>query len=581
MTQARPPFARDEPHEPSDDELRAAVACAVGVEAAQIALHSTHASRVAVGGGLAFKFKRWVDLGFLDHRSEEARERNCRDEVRLNSRFAPEVYLGVACVRRIESALVIDWPAAAPVASCVDAPPQRDPDRVRVIDWAVVMRELPQERMLDHLLEADAGSHFGAQEEAELLGLARRVAVFHRHAERGPDIAALRTPDQLRSRLRQVLEDLDRAVGVNASLASVATVRFLRTRAAELLEASMPVIESRRMRGCVVDGHGDLHGRNICMTPGAPVLFDCLEFSQALRVRDTSAEIAFLAMDLVAHGQGDLAESVVRAYLQEARSDAGGAAREIDFEVPQPWYRLSDALVRAMVESMRAAQVLARESARAACERQSMAREPIEAWRFLDLACGLALSPAAVIMCGVPGSGKSTVARALAVPLQAVVLRSDAIRKELAGIAPTARADASLYRPEVTERVYGEMIRGAREALGSGHHVILDAAFPLRSQREQALSALTAAGWPWLLVHCEAPERALEQRLRRRTEDPAEISDADDRVRREVEQHFEPPIENDEAKRVILDTHGRSLAAARHEIIEALVKTACSRNAPP
>lgn len=523
--------------EPADEVLKAAAAAAVGVAAREVRVESTHASRVFVAGDRAFKFKRRVDLGFLNFVSLEARHHACCEEVRLNRRLAPEVYLGVAALRRKSGSAAID-------------------------DWCVVMRALPQERMLNRLLDR---GEVGEREARDLERLMARMAEFHRGALRGPEIAALSAPDAVRARLEQVLQEL--AAEAGSSEVDRSLDHFLAVRARAMLEDIMPVLESRRARGCVVDGHGDLHAGNICMVAGGAVAYDCLEFSQSLRVRDTSAEIAFLAMDLQAHGRGDLAERVVAAYLAAARAQPEGAARAVDFLDVQRWFRLRDALVRALVARMRAKTEVT------GCEASATSR------RFVNLACGYALKPSLVLTCGVPGSGKSTLARAVAVPLGAEVLRSDAIRKELGGVALTERGGRELYTPAMTRRVYQVMIERAAMSLRAGVHVVLDAAFPARAWRAEAIGALAPLAEAWVIAECTAPEPELRRRLEGRAHDPTEVSDADAAVMRTMAAEFEAPEEIPASHRLTVDLsrgqRGADAAkAAAHAVIARLVAVA-------
>ncbi|MBX3354875.1 MAG: AAA family ATPase [Phycisphaeraceae bacterium] len=599
--------------EPSDEALKAAVARAVGVDEHAVRVETTHLSRVFITAELVFKFKRWLDLGFVDHRSLDARQAHVRDEVVLNARLAPAVYLGVAALRTMDehpcaaaagdlgasSLLQLDWPPSGTSG--------------RVIDWCVVMRALPAEWMLNRLLDE---GRVDRRVEAELELLARHLARFHRTAPRGGDLASLRTPERVRLALSKTLAalasweprtaeaDLAEAQvpeahvvtaqvaeagaakapveeATNCSSGDTTTlIEFVSRRALIMLDDIMPLLESRRARGCVVDGHGDLHSRNICMVPGAPTAFDCIDFSRELRVRDTSAEMAFLAMDLDAHGRADLAERVTHAYLDEVARDPQDADHERDFLVPQTWYRLHDALVRAMVERMRGAKG--------------------ESLRFLHLAVGYALPPSLVLMCGLPGSGKSTVARGLAGPLRAVVLRSDEHRKQQAGLPPTARGDASLYEASVTTRVYSELLTMAAEAIRCGRHVIVDAAFPtaeLRAMARETVSMLSAATAgsaverrqkrapgahdrapasatatvPWIVVECVAPLMELRRRLEHRVHDAQEVSDADVAVMQSMAARFESPGEIDARRRVRVES-ASPMERVRTVVLERLME---------
>jgi len=345
-----------------------------------------------------------------------------------------------------------------------------------------------------------------------------------------------------------------------------------------MLEEAMPILERRRAEGRVVEGHGDLHARNVCMIPGAPVAYDCIEFSKPLRCRDVSGEIAFLAMDLDAHGRPDLAERVVRRYSERTGDET--------FAEPQRFFRLSDALVRALVEALRAVggQTDHRHADGAVHdpeETDGTTGEPAraggksardESLRYLTLAAGYAMAPSFILMCGLPGSGKSTMARAVARPLRAEIIRSDEVRKEQSGLAPTERGDASIYSPAKTARVYHELIERAGRALAEGRHVVLDAAFPTRALRARAIESLTARepSGSWLVVECTATPEELSRRLRRRVHDPREVSDADERVMREMNARFEPPqeIAMDHLQRV-----ESQAPSAAYSVIEQLVAT--------
>lgn len=592
--------------EPADAKLIAAVAAATGVLPARIRLERTHASRVVIAGSLAYKFKRRIDLGFLNFVSLEARYRACREELRLNRRLAPDVYIGLAALMRgadgslrLEAVQQPNHASGDESSLSMDTEPQRGGRPGSVDDWAVVMRTLPEDRMLDGLLERGAVDGGVA---ADLDRLIDALVAFHTAAPRGPDVAAERTPERVRAMLERVLlglaeqSSLPLRVGADERPPlSPALLAFVSHRARELLEATLPVLEARRAEGRVVEGHGDLHGRNICMIPGSPVAYDCIEFSRALRCRDVSGEIAFLAMDLDAHGRADLAERVVRRYSI--------AASDPTFAGPQRYLRLSDALVRTLVEWMKATGETAptQTSSMTKTAADSPTALPasdrfISARRFAQLGVGYALEPSAIIMCGLPGSGKSTLARAMRVPLRAVVLRSDVIRKQLAGVPPTTRGDASLYDAEMTMRVYRTLLEEAIAALQDGRHVILDAAFPTRTLRAMAIEAVTKAGCAlsgagidggaWLLVECAVAEQTLRKRLAERVHDASEVSDADERVLHAMSKHFERPDEIDPVRRVRFEARendGDDSRSAVMAILERLVRLESVRSAkmPP
>lgn len=346
-----------------------------------------------------------------------------------------------------------------------------------------------------------------------------------------------------------------------------------------LLREVAPCLRERAARGAVVEAHGDLHSRNICMVPGAPVAYDCLEFSRAMRSRDVSAELAFLAMDLDLHGESALAERLVRRYA--------ALAGDPDLERPQRYFRLHYAVVRTMVEALRADEASLPELERLAARRTAR--------RHAALAAGYALPPSLVLTCGLPGSGKSTLAAALAVPLRALHLRSDVIRKEQAGLAPEVRGGAALYAQEATERTYAELRRraferwrpgagGGGEGPGVAGHVIADAAFLRRAQRQAFLAgvagaaAAAAAERPWVVAELAVPSEELRRRLDARRANPAEPSDADAAVLEALRPGWQPPEEIPAAHLVACPPE---MDDAVERCLDALARQALATLPPP
>ena len=345
-----------------------------------------------------------------------------------------------------------------------------------------------------------------------------------------------------------------------------------------LLREVAPCLRERAARGAVVEAHGDLHSRNICMVPGAPVAYDCLEFSRAMRSRDVSAELAFLAMDLDLHGESALAERLVRRYA--------ALAEDPDLERPQRYFRLHYAVVRTMVEALRADEASLPEPERLAARRRAR--------RHAALAAGYALPPSLVLTCGLPGSGKSTLAAALAVPLRALHLRSDVIRKEQAGLAPEVRGGAALYAQEATERTYAELRRraferwrpgaGGGEGPGVAGHVIADAAFLRRAQRQAFLAgvagaaAAAAAERPWVVAELAVPSEELRRRLDARRANPAEPSDADAAVLEALRPGWQPPEEIPAAHLVACPPE---MDDAVERCLDALARQALATLPPP
>ena len=317
-----------------------------------------------------------------------------------------------------------------------------------------------------------------------------------------------------------------------------------------------PLIDERRARGFVREGHADLHLANIVLVDGVPRPFDAVEFNAELRHLDIVHDIAFAFMDLQRHGLPALAWRFVGAWA-EATGDVEGLALLRFFAVER-------ALVRARVALLRAdAAALARDLA--LTER---------------LAASRAGTPPLVLVCGLSGSGKSTVAQLLAEGLAGVRLRSDVERKRLHGLAATDRPApaqvATLYGHEATRRTYARLGELARTLLAAGIPAIVDAAALRRAERD-ALRALAAAfGAPFALVECDAPEPVLRERIARRQRDEADASDADLGVLA-LQLRVREPVDGDEsAQRLSTDCDRVTLQQRCAALAAALAPTASS-----
>ncbi|MBX3375194.1 MAG: AAA family ATPase [Phycisphaeraceae bacterium] len=487
----------------------------------------THASVVLLTPQHAWKLKRPVDLGFLDYSTLGKRLDACREEVRLNRRLAPGIYLGVAPIVREPSGRIR-----------MLAPDAEVPPGTEQIDAAVVMRRLPEARMLDVLLDhAPPGSPVRPEDLAPVVD---RLVQFHAGAASGPDAVRYSTPAALAAAVEENLAGLA-GVAPGSAVCPPAWVRFLRARAHRFLDQHAALLRRRIDDGRVRDLHGDLHARNICLSDDGPVLFDCIEFSRALRCRDVAAEIAFLSMDLAHRGRPDLAAFVETRYAA-ATGDAG---------LPRllPFYRMYYAIVRAKVEGLRAT---------AASDVGTGTDAFRSARRFARRAVGEAMAPAALVLCGLPGSGKSGVTRLIERDCPVTVLASDVVRKALMGVAVSDRsghgARGALYTEDVTRRVYQELARRGAEACSAGGVVVYDATSPTKALRSILRDSAAQAGAPSIVVHLVADPQETRRRLERRSRDPAEPSDADWRVYLAAAARFETPDPTFEGAVITLDT---------------------------
>ena len=470
----------------------------------EIAHLETHISRVFLAGDYAYKLKKPVDFGFLDFTTLEKRRAACAEEVRLNARLAPDFYLGVVPVCQNESGYRVRPQGCVPGETEVEV--------------LVYMRRFPQEGLLDHL------AMVGQLSPDLMTGIAQQLARFHAAAGRGPEIDRFGGVDSVRT---PVAQNFDQTRAYIGRTVSAATHARLRAWSEEFLRDHAALFAGRVRAGKIVDGHGDLHLRNMCKLDGRVLIFDCIEFNPALRAGDVMNDIAFLIMDLDHRALSAHANRFLNEYLEQTRDYAG--LKLLDF------YRVYRACVRAKVMSFESDTTLA--------DRRALEQE---AASYFDLA-EQTLAPRApglLITCGVSGSGKTTLARLAAGVLDAVMVRSDALRKHLAGIPLTRRGDQSgddIYTPAMTGRTYAALLQHAREVIASGRWVILDAVYGKQLERTAASALARELGVPFGILYCQAPHTELKHRLNRRVAEGHDISDATVVVLEQQLPRFEAP----------------------------------------
>lgn len=479
----------------------------------RIELIETHISWVFLAGDRVYKVKKPVDLGFLDFTTLERRRFFCAEEVRLNQRLTHDVYLRVVEVRG-DDGLRIEGPGSTR-------------------EVAVEMRRLPHDRMLDVLVRADRA------EPALLDDIGRIVARFHAAAPTGGEIDALGRLEAIAANWR---ENFEQTATFGADVLPDEWRSGLQRWVRAFIDREAARFAARIRAGRIRDCHGDLQAQHVCCTDPVQI-FDCIEFNQRFRFGDVAAEIAFLMMDLDRLGRADLGLRFVNAYLEE-----GG-----DYEaVPLlDFYRAYRAFVRGKVLGFMLPD--RPDAAAKARERFALAHRYTRTER----------APRLMITTGVVGSGKSTVARAVAARLGAIVVRTDAVRKRLEGLSPTthrpAAAGEGLYTPEMGRRTYAEALRLAGALLAAGWPVLVDGTFSTAAERQQARELAARLRRPFASLWCDAPDAVLHARLRRRAADPREVSDAGPELLAPHRARYEPPQGEPGTLRV--DTAGGSEAA--------------------
>ena len=464
--------------------------------ARDLRLIQTHISSVVLVDGDAYKLKKPLDLGFLDYSSLEKRRRNCDEELRLNRRLAPDIYLDVVAITGTPERPVIGG-EGEPIEWAV---------HMRRFDPTAVLAECPQ-RLTPALIDTLAG----------------RIATFHQASAVAP--AEFGSLDEVAGPMRDnILQIRARRGAERAQLERLGG--WIEQRLADCTE----LVEQRRTNGLVRECHGDLHLNNIVLIDDAPVIFDGIEFNPSLRYIDVFADLAFLTMDLARLGRDDLARRLLDRYLQ-LTGDYDGLPLLRLYEV----YR---AMVRAKVAAIHAG-----ERNLSADEREQIVAE---LRRYLRVATKLSkpVPRGLVITHGVSGSGKTFVTDQLLEALPAVRVRSDVERKRLAGLTADAASDsavdAGLYSAGMTERTYARLAELAERIIGAGFIAVVDATF-LEASRRQAFVALAERlALPMAILDCDAPVALLEQRVRQRHAKGDDASEADLAVLARQLQRREP-----------------------------------------
>jgi aminoglycoside phosphotransferase family enzyme/predicted kinase len=468
-------------------------------------VQQTHISVVFLAGPHAYKLKKPVNLGFVDFSTLAKRRHFCEEEVRLNRRLAHEVYRGVVPVVRTPQGVQFEGEG-------------------EVVEWAVKMQRLPHEATIqERLRRGEIGI-----ELVETLG--RRIASFHRAADANERIAAFGRFGAVARTVRDIYAQAAPHVGTTVSKPVFGRVQ---AQAEQALSRLRRLIEERATRGVTRDCHGDLRLDHVYFFPGrAPpadwVIIDSIEFNERFRFIDPVADMAFPAMDFAFFGRRDLADAFTAAYFRASGDEEGRALL--------PLYLAYRATVRAAVEGLLLTENEVAEAERLAAHQRARAHW-LQALTELEQP---ERKPCLLLVAGLPGTGKSRLAQGLAERAGFSILRSDVVRRKLAGLPSQgqtpSRLPESFYSPEWNKRTYAECLRGAERLVFEGKRVLVDATFREEQQRQIFLEAAVRWGVPGCLILCAANPNTVRQRLGKRKGDP---SDADWSVYLQVAEAWE------------------------------------------
>jgi aminoglycoside phosphotransferase family enzyme/predicted kinase len=450
---------------------------------------STHASEVFIGETRVFKLKRAVEYPFLDYSDRDKRLKNCEAEVALNRRTAPNLYKGVLPITRgADGQLHLNQPG-------------------EVVDWVIDMARFDEDTLFDRMATK------GKLNRQLMEHLADKIAMFHAASEARQDGGG-------RFGMIMTIESNAKAFVENApGFLDMAQVSQLTEHSLQMVDEVVDLLESRRLHGCVRHCHGDMHLRNIFLENGEPVLFDCIEFNEAFSTIDVLYDLAFLLMDLDYRGLRTLATVTMNRYMDITGSAWGLAALPLFLSV------------RAGVRSF-----VACAAAKSVDEAAFKAEQASQAQIYLDMALNYldVSEPQLIAVGGLSGSGKSRFARDLAQHIGAApgarLVRSDVLRKRMAGLHPLDKLGAEGYTPEMSEQTYQAVYDEVRTVLATGHSVIADCVFSKPAERQAIADVAAEMGVPFYGFWLSAPPDIMQARVTKRKNN---ASDADAHVVRQ------------------------------------------------
>lgn len=477
-----------------------------------IQLIQTHISYVLLTGEYSYKVKKPVNFGFLDFSTLGQRRHFCQEELRLNRRLSPRLYLAVV-------------PITGDAAQYQLALDPQSPDEV--VEYAVQMRQFEQEQLFSHLFEQ------GALTLEQMQTLGKLVASFHTTAATNAEIQAFGDVQAVRA----VAEDNYQTSLPYVGRAQTQT-QLTQTQAftEDFFKAHRDWFAQRQAEGKIRECHGDLHLNNVCRYQDQIQVFDCIEFNQEFRRTDVMYDAAFMVMDLEFQGRPDLANAFLNAYLEQT-GDYWGAAL-------LPLYLSMRAYIRAKVGSLMLDDPGIPETQKQQAQERAAAYYHL-AWEYTQRSPGKIF-----LMSGLSGSGKTTVARQIAQKINAVHIRSDAVRKQLAGIPLDQRGDqdgaygSGIYSPEMTQKTYDRLLELGIFLAQQGLPVIMDAKYDRQDLRQDAIAQAQANQVPIQILHCTAPMDVLQARLQARQGD---IADATADLLADQKQTAEPLSEAEQA----------------------------------
>lgn len=468
----------------------------------KVELVQTHISCVFIAGDYVYKVKKPVNFGFLDFTTLEKRKFYCEEELRLNKRLAPSIYLDVVPIGEDDQGRL------------------SLSGKGKIVDYAVFMKKLPLDRMLKILLAR-------GQADAKIMdAVAKKIARFHEEAQTGGSIDEMGSIGTIRHNHEENFAQTEKYIDVTIPAYQH---QFIKDYVERFLDVNIELLEKRVARHKIRDCHGDLHLEHICIADEI-IVFDCIEFNERFRFADVAAEVAFLTMDLDYNGYCGEADDFAQSYLKYSG--------DTDMHALLNFYRCYYAYVRGKVISFRLDQKEIADSERADISQTAA--------KYFDLAYAYAArleKPVLILTAGLIGSGKSFQARNLAERLGAEVIRTDVLRKDLLQIVPSEKHHESfgqgIYTSDISQKTYEKAIELAADKIGKGKPVIIDASFKNRSDRAMAVDLAKRLCVPFYIIECTCPDDVVKIRLEKRMMEKDNPSDGRWEILQEQKKQYE------------------------------------------
>lgn len=474
----------------------------------QLELIETHVSWVILTGKYAYKIKKPIDFGFLDFSSLKKRKHFCEEELRLGQLFAPEIYLAVV-----------------PITGTIEHP-QINGDTGPILEYAIKMCEFSQDNLLSALLKQ------GKLSTSLIDKLGQLIAEFHKKTSIAPKNSRFGLPREVHAPTQQNFEQI---IPLLSDPKDIAQIKKLEIWANEQFAEHKKLFKERKEKGFIRDCHGDLHLANIILYHGKLILFDRLEFNEDLRWTDIITDLAFLVMDLAGKKQPKLANQLINTYLQFTEDYEG-----LNLLAYYLSYR---AVVRAKIALFRLNQ------------KDLNNKEKLEIradyYNFINLAESYIKpkKPSLIIMHGLVGSGKSTIAKKIAIEYGAIQISSDIIRKKIFNLSLYEKSNSipygGIYTSESTDKTYNKLLNLAEIIIKAGVIVIIDATFLLHSQRIMFYNLADFLKVPFYILYSQTNDLKLKQRIKKRAIRNNSISEANSIIL-EYQKKLIEPLSNSE-----------------------------------